>query len=163
MAHTSPKRESESMCVSIWVPQLCGVILKRSTSFLPHPGYWGVLHRRAGGAGRTAASALRGHQRDTDPTNYFIDCIRKSAYELLGIPPTGLQAPPMLWVHHPILCPHPVTNSLCLSPRAARARLCRWLVSMCRKPTWVWGIGRRHTNVSIQHCPGESKPEAVSI
>ena len=49
----------------------------------------GALGGRGGGGGR-------GHQRDTDPTNYFIDCIRKSAYELLGIPPTGLQASPML-------------------------------------------------------------------
>lgn len=35
-------------------------------------------------AGRTAAKALKGHQRDVDPTNCLADSIRKHVCELLG-------------------------------------------------------------------------------
>ena len=39
----SPIRESESMRVSVWFPQLCRMLSKRLTSFLPHPENWGEL------------------------------------------------------------------------------------------------------------------------
>lgn len=56
--------------------------------------------RRA--AGRTTARALRGFQRDMEPTNcFFMDYLRKTTHELQGtshlqVAPDGPQAPLML-------------------------------------------------------------------
>ena len=40
----SPMGEYESIWVSTWLPQLCGMLLKRLISFSPYPEYRGVLH-----------------------------------------------------------------------------------------------------------------------
>ena len=60
--HYSPEGKSEPMFEQ-WVLWFCEMFSKRSTSFLPHPGHWAALPRRAGRTGRTVASTVRGHQR----------------------------------------------------------------------------------------------------
>lgn len=67
--------------------------------------------------------------------------------------PTGLWAIP---IHHvPCMCMHThnMPCSQCKFPRVASMTLCRWLVSTCRKPAQLCRIGRKHTNLRIQHHP----------
>lgn len=51
----------------------------------------------------------------------------------------------------------PCASSLCTPWKTTRMSLCRCLVSMCRKLAQLSGYGRKHTNLSIHHHPGESK------
>lgn len=101
--------------MSTQLPQLCGLLTHKETQqqrdpLLFHPIQKTEVYCMAGWqgvAGRPAARALKGHQRDADPTNHFMHSIRKPASELLlaiphlEIPPTGPWAPPMLHVSHP--------------------------------------------------------------
>lgn len=47
------------------------------------------------GAGRTADGVLRGHQKDMDLTDHFVESIRKPAHKLLG--DVSLEDPPPRW------------------------------------------------------------------
>lgn len=73
---------------------------------------------------------------------------------LKGIPNTPSTTP----------TPHPMVGSLCMFLRAkvGRESLYRQLVSTCRKLAPLCSTGRKHTNLSIQHYPGESKRETFS-
>ena len=46
--------------------------------------------------------------------------------------------------------PNSMSGSLSMPPRAEKMNLCRWMVSMHRKLAQLYGIGRNHTNLSIQ-------------
>lgn len=50
----------------------------------------------------------------------------------------------------------------CVCLQGGNAGLRRWLVRTPRKPAWLCRIVRKHTNVSISHCPRKSNQEAVS-
>lgn len=93
--------------------------------------------------------------REMDPTECFADCIRKPAHELLRTP--HLQIPQLAYEQfqytmcHACACTHTMACSQCKFPRVASMKLCRWLVSTCRKPAQLCRIGRKHTNLRIQH------------
>ena len=119
-----------------------------------------------GVAGRTAARALGGHQWDVDPTSTLQTPSKSSPMSHGG----HLTHRPSRLAHRHSqhsTCfthayPYYVASFLCATPRAARASLCRQLMRSCRKPGQLCGIGRMHTNLSIQHHSRESKWEAVS-
>ena len=52
---------------------------------------------------------------------------------------------------------HPMVGSLPMPLRTERMNLCRQPGNMHRKLAQLYGIGRNHTNFSIQCCPRESK------
>lgn len=103
----------------------CGMLPKRPTTFSPHPEYWVENCMTAGQweVGKTAARAQnKMYQRDTIPTNNFVDHIRKPTHEPLGvqrlwIPTVVPQAPPKLCIPHPHTTPltlYLVDSSLCM-------------------------------------------------
>lgn len=59
-----PTGESERVGVSAQLLHLCRMLPKRTTSVLPHPDYWGMPHSWV-------------NQKCVDPTNPFMDSIRK--------------------------------------------------------------------------------------
>lgn len=145
------KWELMSECLS---PPAVQDALKETTSFLSYLKYPELcsVNRWWGAARRTAGSG--GHQKDADPTNSVMYSIRKSASEPLGTPYCGY---PMLSHGHPLYSAQisniPLTTpwlAPCVLPlMVAWASLCRWLVSMNRKPVQLCHIGRNHTNLSI--------------
>ena len=155
MAHATPLRENQSLCLSIWVLWFCGMFSKRSTSVLPHPERWAALPRGAGRTGRTASSSVREHQRTPSLLTTSQSPTRSLSMSFWGSPHLAHRHPQCS--EHDTIALHlyPVPNSLSPTPKAARASLYRWLVSMCRKPAWVRGAGREHANLSFQHCWGE--------
>lgn len=96
------------------------------------------------------------HQSDMDPTNCFADS-RKPTYEPLGtlhlqIFQLGPRTPTTLYMPSHTHC-YSMASYQCTFPRAARASLCRQLVSAWRKPAWSCGVRRKHTNLSPQYHP----------
>lgn len=95
----------------------------------------------------------------------FMDIIRKLAYKLLAMlllhmPPGGPQVPSVFHVPYPhILLPCSWLSLHAL--RAVTTSLCRQLGSMHRKLTHLHGIGRKHTDLSIQHSCKKSKGSLV--
>ena len=142
-----------SVSVSTWLPS-CAECYQRGP-LLSHPiQYTEVCGTTWGqkGTGRTADQALRGHQRDTNPTNCFVESIRKTAHKLLGvshlqISPAGPRAPQALHLPQPHLPPSCGWFPVC-PPRVVNGSLCRQLVSMGRKLAQLCKIGREHTNLS---------------
>ena len=109
----------------------------------------------AGRTGRTAASSVRGHQRTPSLLTTSQSPTRSLSMSFWASPHLAHRHPQCSERDTIALHLHPVPNSLSPTPKAARASLCRWLVSTCRKPAWVRGIGREHANLSFQHCWGE--------
>lgn len=117
------------------------------------------------GIGEQQPVALRGHHRDTRPTNHFTDTTKKTAYELLliphlWIPPPGPWASPTFQVPHPHTLP-PCSCQPVWPPMTINISLCRQLVRKCRKMTQLYRTEKKHAYLTIQHCPRESKQEAV--
>lgn len=87
--------------------------------------------------GRATHRTLGGHERDIDPTNYFMDSIKKTTHKLLGtshlkIPTTGpltLQHSACFTHTNPTLWP-----TLFVLPKVARVNSGRWLLSIHKKP-----------------------------
>lgn len=69
----------------------------------------------------------------------------------------GPQAFPMFCMLHSRPHRHLMAGSLCRPQRAMNMNLCRQLVSVHRRLAQLSGIGRKHTNLSTQHHPRESK------
>ena len=88
-----------------------------------------------------------------DPAYWFVDSIKKLTFELLRESCRSLHLAPNHSQHFAHLTSYPVASSLCvcMSLKADNQSLGRWLVSMHRKLTHYPGIGRQHTNLSIQN------------
>ena len=82
---------------------------------------------------------LRGHYRDTDPTNHITDSIKKPTNKLLEI--FSLWIPPSWPTGTPGAPCASATHCSWISVHAPEGR---WLVSMCRKPAKISGPGRDH-------------------
>lgn len=137
---------------------------QRPISFLPYPEYWGVLQHCGGVAGRTAGLS-EDIKWDTEPTNCNSDFTGKPTHKLpcLRMLPTGKRSAPTFHT------PNPYVLSLCSSlpvftPKGRESTsIWRWLVNKCKKLSWLYRTGRKHTNLIIQHCPTESKQETVTF
>lgn len=117
----------------------CGMLPKRPTSFSPHPEYWveNCMTEGQWEVGKTAARAQnKMYQRDTIPTNNFVDHQEAHPWASGGAAPMD----PYSWStgtskalhtspsHNP---PHtlPCGQLSVYAPEAARVNLCRWLES----------------------------------
>ena len=127
-----PMEEKQSIWVTTWLPshmRCCprGLLLFPLTQVSEVCRMIG----EKGAAARTAARALKGHSRDTDPTHHFADSIRKAAQEPLGMP--HQQIPPADPWALPVLCaPHPHTISAAAVPRPTPCACpCGW---------WEWAL-----------------------
>ena len=153
-----------------WVPSFpsCVGCCQRCTHFFLTPfrilRYTAWLKRREGQDIRSQGSQKRSKRNGS----YWMLCrLHQEACPWASEdaspadPPIGLWAIP---VHHvPHMCMHACTHththihtvacSQCKFPRVASMKLRRWLVSTCRNPAQLCGIGRKHTNLRTQHHP----------
>lgn len=131
-------------------------------------------------AGRTAAGALGGHQRNVDPTHCVTNAIRKPANDPLGTPhlqtlPTGLQSHPMLCTLTctcPTLWPAPWAHPLWQQVQAfadsqgALVESQSNSVGLCEStPTWAFGtvLGKANRRVSAPSLALQNGEKALSV
>lgn len=139
--------ESESVWVSIWFLQMCGMLSKRFTPILHHPEYWSMVYNW--GAGRGLG------EQQSGPTESFKGMQMLLFHELhqeayLRGSEEYLTCGFPNWPSHPqcsIYLTH--THSPCellVHMKMASMNLYRWLVSIHKKPAQLCGIERKHAN-----------------
>ena len=117
---TSPKGESESVEVSVQLPQPCETLPRRPTCFSPDPDFQGNL--QSGGAGRGWKHSSQGSELIKGFRSYSLFC-RLYQEACHGTPEmpclqttrTGPQAHPMLSTPYPTTL-LPVADSPCAPP-----------------------------------------------
>lgn len=94
---------------------------------------------------RIQRRAMQLRTRDADPTNCFMDSIRKLVLELLRMSHGQILPIAQGNSYHSTCITHTqppfMANSLCTSLRAVRVNFCRQLVNTHTKLSWVCGIG----------------------
>lgn len=119
-----------------------------------------------GAVGRIATRALEGHQRDVDLTNHILDSIRKPAHDSLWMTYLWISLLAHGYPKCSLCLTHTTFYPVCSFPCTLGVNTCEPLQTASDhsgKPAGLCKIGKKHTNLSIQQHPRESKQRMSAL